>query len=965
MKYFEILILVLFTVSLSFSQDNTQQNESSLIKNTRQLIYEGLRSGEGYFSPDGKKLVFQSERETDNPFYQIYLLDFETGDINRVSPGIGNTTCAFIQNGTGNILFGSTHLDPQTLAKQKEEFEIRRSGKAHRYAWSYEEEMDIFVADANGKNIKRLTSAKGYDAEASFSPDGKKIVFCSLRNAYNGELNDKQKKQLETDASYFGELYIMNADGSSKKRLTNWSGYDGGPFFSPDGKRIIWRHFEENGHMADVYTMKLDGSDVQRLTDFKALSWAPYFHPSGEYVLFASNKVGFSNFEIYMVDALGQKEPVRVTNTDGFDGLPVFSPDGKKLCWTTNRTSDKTSQLFMGDWNHSVALKLLADSPLRNTPHAAVSGFSSKIDSNDFKSIVATLAADEMEGRMSGTEHTKRAADYIISKLQDFGLEPFGDNNTFKNKFEFPSGVELIESENSLKLGYDKEDVTFILNEDFRPLSFTENGKTEGQVVFAGYGLSIEGKPGEGYDSYAGLDVQDKVVVVLRYVPEDVSVERRQKLNMYAGLRYKAMIARDRGAKALLVVSGPNSPKAGELIPLNYDKTSAGSGILVATVSGAMVDKLFETVGKTLKDVQSELDIENPHFEGTFNIPDALINISCGVNKLTKEDENVVAILKSANNPKKEAVLIGGHYDHLGHGEAGSLAGKDEEGKIHNGADDNASGTSVVLELAAYFADEFEKNPEKYKKDVIFAFWSAEELGIIGSSSFVEKNLIPKEEIAAYINFDMVGRLKDNNLILQGIGSSSYWKKTIEKRNVVAGFNLTLQEDPFQPTDVTAFYPKGIPVLSFFTGSHEDYHRPSDDPQTLNYNGLERVAKFASLIVRDLAGMDERPDYLKVERVKSQQGSRESMRAYLGTIPDYVSSGDEGMKLTGVSGGGPADKAGLQSGDIIIELAGQTVKNIYDYTYAIDALKIGQTVDVVILRDQEKITLKITPQARD
>src|SRR5262245_35060730 len=192
--------------------------------------------------------------------------------------------------------------------------------------------MDIFSARRDGSRLRQLTNSPGYDAEAAYSPDGKLIVFCSLRDAYPADkLSPENRKRLEQDPAWFGEIYLMNSDGSNPRRLTTTPGYDGGPFFSPDGKRILWRRFEPDGVVADIYSMKLDGSDVRRLTRFGAMSWAPYFHPSGEYVIFASNKLGFSNFELYLVDAAGQREPLRVTHSDGFDGLPVFSPDGKKL----------------------------------------------------------------------------------------------------------------------------------------------------------------------------------------------------------------------------------------------------------------------------------------------------------------------------------------------------------------------------------------------------------------------------------------------------------------------------------------------------------------------------------------------------------------------------------------------------------------------------------------------------------
>jgi Tol biopolymer transport system component len=226
--------------------------------------------------------------------------------------------------------------------------------------------MDIFAAELVGGATRRLTAAPGYDAEGSFSPDGRQIVFTSLRDAFPLEkLSPEDRKRFETDPAHFGEIYFMNADGSDQRRLTHAPGYDGGPFFSPDGRRITWRRFDPSGMTADIYTMNTDGSDVRRVTDFQSISWAPFYHPSGEYVIFTSNKLGFSNFELFVVDAEGEREPIRVTFTDGFDGLPVFSPDGRKLSWASGRTEDGSPQIFIADWNHEAARRELAQAPLR------------------------------------------------------------------------------------------------------------------------------------------------------------------------------------------------------------------------------------------------------------------------------------------------------------------------------------------------------------------------------------------------------------------------------------------------------------------------------------------------------------------------------------------------------------------------------------------------------------------------
>src|SRR5437763_1044913 len=337
--------------------------ERDFLTRIRRLTVEGKRAGEGYWSPDGKRLVFQSEREPGNPFYQIYVLDLATGDTKRISPGIGKTTCAFFRPGTDEIEFASTHADPKSKQLQDDELALRASGKERRYSWDYDEMMDIYSYDEKTGETKRLTTARGYDAEGSYSPDGQWIVFSSMRGAYDHPLNDKEKKSLTENPSNFAEIYIMRAECSGQKRLTDAWGYDVGPFFTHDGKKIVWRRFDEQGLIADVWTMNLDGSAPRQITSFGSMSWAPYMHPSGEYFLFASNKLGFENFEIFMVDKDGVKEPVRITYTDGFDGLPVPSPDGKTLAWTSTRAGGSAGQIFLAQWNHEKAMEALKNAP--------------------------------------------------------------------------------------------------------------------------------------------------------------------------------------------------------------------------------------------------------------------------------------------------------------------------------------------------------------------------------------------------------------------------------------------------------------------------------------------------------------------------------------------------------------------------------------------------------------------------
>ena len=542
MKKYSAVLFVIFFISQLFSQE-TDNLESQFLKNTRQLIYEGNRSGEGYFSDDGRYLIFQSEREEDNPFYQIYILDFETGDIHRVSPGHGKTTCAYFQWNGEKVMFASSHHDPDAKKKQQDELDFRASGQKRRYSWDYETTMDIFSSNRDGSDITQLTDEEGYDAEGSYSPDGKLIVYSTNKDAYNRELTKEEEQKMEVDQSYFCDLYIMNADGSEKRKLTDVPGYDGGPFFSPDGERIIWRRFSEDGHAADVFTMNIDGTDEKQITDFDCLSWAPFYHPSGDYIVFAANKLGYSNFEIYMVDVNGLKEPVRVTYTEKFDALPVFSPDGTKLVWTSSRTKDGKAQLFSPDWNDEFALKQLAEAP--NRAGALISlntTFSKVISEAELIEKLTYIASDELEGGMTGSKGIQMAADYISAIFENQGLVPLADKSDYNWPFEFVSEVKIHEAENILKIGEDN----YKLYEDFKPMASTKSGDAKGNIVFAGYGLKIKDGADYEYDSYSSLDVKDKIVMVLDGIPDELEAEKKKLFERNIASGYKQMIARQK-----------------------------------------------------------------------------------------------------------------------------------------------------------------------------------------------------------------------------------------------------------------------------------------------------------------------------------------------------------------------------------------------------------------------------------
>ncbi|MEQ1870949.1 MAG: M28 family peptidase [Vicinamibacterales bacterium] len=575
---------------------------------------------------------------------------------------------------------------------------------------------------------------------------------------------------------------------------------------------------------------------------------------------------------------------------------------------------------------------------------------------------VETLASDRFEGRLTGSNGERLASDYLAAQLRRIGARPLPGHTDFLMPFDFTAGSRDGGSRAALKDTRTNTTRTFDQRRDVQALSFSDDAEVSGlPVVFAGYGIVVPESQNFNYDSYATLDVKDKVVLVLRYFPEDADPKTKGILSRYSDLRYKAMAARQHGAKAIVVVTGPNSPNAGETIPMSFDTALAGSGIVAASISATVADALFATLGdpaRTLAAAQKSMDDANPHAAG-FALPNATFDLKANVVRETRTGHNVIGYLPAtvAIAGAKPWVALGAHYDHLGRGENGNtLADKSETNKIHHGADDNASGSAAVLAVGEALSR------EPRSRHVLLDFWSGEELGLIGSTAFANRPPVPVDQIAAYLNFDMVGRMQDNKLTVQATGSSGAWARIIEQANVTAGFDLSVQQDPYQPTDVASFNQIGVPCLNFFTGTHTDYHRPSDTADKIDYEGLDRIVDFAAHIARRVMRTPEAPAFTRVTQ-PTGTGTRAGVRIFTGTIPDY-SSEVKGLLLSGVVGGGPAEEAGLQKGDVVIEIAGQTIANIYDYTYALDVLKIGVAAKVVYTRGGERRETMLTPGAR-
>jgi hypothetical protein len=573
--------------------------------------------------------------------------------------------------------------------------------------------------------------------------------------------------------------------------------------------------------------------------------------------------------------------------------------------------------------------------------------------------VVTRLAANDMEGRLTGSKGIEKAAHLIAGELKNMQLEKLpGLPGEFRQPFEFIAGVEADSMNCMFQVRKPAAKVPpFTPPVDFRPLGFSASDTATGTAAFAGFGIVL---PDGSYDSYAGIDVKGKIVLVLEDLPENISVERRQELSRYAGLRYKALIAQQRGAKALIVISRRTT--GDKLPPLTLEQGTGSSNLVTAAITYNRAAGIFEAIGKKLDTTLTALSYGKSG--GGYLLPNLELQLRVTVKKKRGVDRNLIALLRADTNIAPEHyIVIGAHYDHIGKGEVGSLATDTEVGQIHNGADDNASGVGAVLTVAQRLLPYKNKLG---KTGIIFAFWSGEEMGLLGSHAFCEQAPIPLAKIRAYINFDMVGRLRNNQLSVQGTGSAVGWDSVV--RVAGNGLNLTyhFQSDPYLPTDLTSFYLKKVPGINFFTGGHAQYHRPSDDANLLNFEGLFMITQLAAALIQELITNRFVPVYQVLEqKAGAAGGSRAPLRVTVGTIPDYTATDTlQGMKLAGVRAGSPAEKAGMQTGDIIVGFGGKPIRNIYDYTYLLGGLKAGEPVKAVILRNGKKMELMVTPQEK-
>jgi aminopeptidase YwaD len=556
---------------------------------------------------------------------------------------------------------------------------------------------------------------------------------------------------------------------------------------------------------------------------------------------------------------------------------------------------------------------------------------------------VRILAAPEMEGRASGTSGGTRAAAHIAEEFRKIGLQPLGDRGDYLQLFEVATGVRL-GTRNRLALDLAAGRKEYQVGVMFQPFSLSAGARASGEVVFAGYGITA---PELNYDDYAGLDVQDKIALVMTHEPQETNPQgpfRRPEAFHYTEIRYKVINAREHGAKGIIIVADPNHTdvERARLFGL-HGGGNTSSGIVAVNTVAEVAEAILTPTGKRLIDLQQGIDQTlKPR---SFVIPRVRVSLEVDLVHEKGQTANIIGLLPGRDPQLKEqALIIGAHYDHLGRGGEASLA-PDRYGEIHPGADDNASGVAGVITLAKAFAQ------AGSSRSLVFIAFAAEEMGLLGSSHYVNHPAWPLGKTYAMINLDAIGRLAHSRLYVLGVDSAQEFRPLLK---TATDLPLTLQfsGDGFGPSDHTNFYAKERPVLMFFTGPHVDYHRPSDTLDKINAEGLATVVK---LVFRTAATLVQRTDPLTYAKTKGEpprireRGS--GYGAYFGSIPDFSESSTLGVKLAGVRPESPAEKAGLKAGDSIVRFAGVTIRTLEDLVFALRSKRAGDQVEVIYLRD--------------
>jgi Tol biopolymer transport system component len=895
------------------------------LKELRQLTFAG-ENAEAYWSNDGRSLILQAKHPGMgcDRIFRMNVAD-DPPAAQPVSSGKGATTCSYFLPGDRQVIYASTHLGGDACPPQPD--------RSQGYVWPLYDSYDIFKANADGSAVTRLTETPGYDAEGTVCKKDSSIVFTSVRD---GDL----------------ELYRMDADGKNVKRLTNAPGYDGGAFFSDDCTRIVWRASrpkpgqELDDYRAllekdlvrpsklELYVANADGSEAMQVTYLNAASFGPYFYPSGRRIVFSSNygDPKGREFDLFAIDDSGTRLE-RITQSPGFDGFPMFSPDGSTLAFASNRKTPPGSHdthVFLARWSEGNV------TPLELTP------------ADRMLSDIRYLADPAREGRGVGTAGLDTSGTFIEQRFRSLGLEPAGDEKSFRQPFPVPTALN-VGTKTQIELDGRK-----LSAEEFSVLGFSPaNASVEGDLVLAGYGIVDKELR---RDDYARVAVRGKIAVVRRFVPDEPAFETTETRRRLGDLRHKAWLAKERGAKALIVVDAPmpppgapkdwKAPDEAEL-PALAPEGHGDAGIPVLFVRRATAAPLLDKLSKKQR-VQGSVAVE--------------------LTSVSKNAFNVVARLKASVPDAQRlpgTLVVGAHYDHLGFGGRHSL--EPESKAPHVGADDNASGVAALFEIARLLT-----NPGvALRRDVLFVAFSAEESGLLGSSHFVRMveagklSGLPPKSTFAMLNLDMVGRLRDNRLQVLGGETANEWDALLTPACQALRVDCALAQDGgYGPSDQMSFFVAGIPVLHFFTGSHADYHKPSDTSDKINASGAGQVAGIVAEVLKSLAARDKPLTFNAGAKGPPPRGDLRSFNASLGTIPDYAGPGPgkSGVLLGGVRPGGAADKAGMRRGDLLVQLGRHAISSIEDLMYVLNASKPGERQKAVVVREGKRVELDVTFQ---
>jgi hypothetical protein len=581
------------------------------------------------------------------------------------------------------------------------------------------------------------------------------------------------------------------------------------------------------------------------------------------------------------------------------------------------------------------------------------------INPDSYLSHIKVLASEKLKGRGTGTKQLEEAADYIARQFKTIGLQPVG--GSYFQRFPVTTQARLGGS-NKLTFIANGQKTSQAFDKEFIPLNFSAGGSVAGEIVFVGYSITA---PEYNYDDFEGIDVKDKIVVYFRREPQesdDKSPFAGRVYTRHAQFDSKATNAKLHGAKAAIVLTDVLSSGSGDLEKFAKNAGPANAGIPLVMLKADVAEKWFEKAGKNLRDIHREIDRDLKPRPFAFP-PGFRVEIKADVERVVKSVRNVVGYLPGETD---EYVIVGAHYDHLGLGEQFSMA-PNMVGKPHLGADDNASGTSGVVELAKWFAGQ-----PKRKRGILFMTFAGEELGLLGSAYYANNPLLPNPKAVTMVNMDMIGRVRDGRVFVGGTGTGESFVKMLAELPKPEGMQFDVSETAgYGSSDHTSFTTKQIPVLFFFSGLHGDYHKPGDTWEKINAPSAASLLGFIATAIHRLTGDEPRPKYVRVVPPQSAHGSgapgsgggRSGYGPDFGSIPDFAEP-PTGVRFADVREGSPAAKAGLKGGDIIIEFDGKKVANLMDFTVLLRQKKPGDEVSVVVIRGGQNVTVKVLLTAR-